>query len=181
MVGLSNGFFMALYMLLALRVMGLSPALVGVVVSVGGVSSLLGAAAAPYLSRRFAVLPLMALVLALGQGADFLIAAAPSAGRLGVSLLVLQQLLGDGFCTIYAIYAVSARQRLLAPSLLARGNGAFEVAAGVALPIGALIAGVAADHVGVQRAILMAGGLGVASTLALLFAAHHTPRRQSAA
>jgi hypothetical protein len=174
MVGLSNGFFMALYMLLALRVMGLSPAVVGLVVSVGGLSSFLGASAVPYLSRRIAL-------LALGQGADFLIAAAPSAGRFGVLLLVLQQFLGDGFCTIYAIHAVSVRQRLLEPSLLARGNGAFEVAAGVALPIGALIAGVAADHFGVQHAILLAGVLGVASTLALLFAADHTPTRRSPA
>jgi hypothetical protein len=181
MVGLSNGFFMALYMLLALRVMGLSPAVVGLVVSVGGLSSFLGASAVPYLSRRIALLPLMAVALALGQGADFLIAAAPSAGRFGVLLLVLQQFLGDGFCTIYAIHAVSVRQRLLEPSLLARGNGAFEVAAGVALPIGALIAGVAADHFGVQHAILLAGVLGVASTLALLFAADHTPTRRSPA
>jgi hypothetical protein len=169
MVGLSNGFFMALYMVLALRVMAISPAVIGLVVSVGGVSSLLGAAAAPHLGRRFALLPLMAATLMIGQGADFLIAAAPSAGRFGVPLLVLQQLLGDGFCTIYAIYAVSARQRLLDASLLARGNGAFQVAAGASLPVGALLAGVAADRFGVQHAIVMAGVLGVASTGALLF------------
>ena len=173
MVGLSNGFFMALYMLLALRVMGLSVLVVGLVVSVGGVSSLLGAVAAPYLSRRFSLLPLMAVVLALGQGADLLIAVAPSAGRFGVLLLVLQQLLGDGFCTVYEIYAVSARQRLLDRSVLARGNAAFQVAAGVALPAGALMAGIAADRFGVQHAILMAGVLGVASTLILLFARGH--------
>jgi hypothetical protein len=47
MVGLSNGFFMALYMLLALRVMGLSPAVVGLVVSVGAIPQPANCSAAP--------------------------------------------------------------------------------------------------------------------------------------
>ncbi len=168
LTSLSNGFFMALYMLLALRQLGLSPGAVGLIVSVGGISSLCAALLAPALTRRFALLPLLVSCLVLGQGADFLIAIAPSSGHFAPALLVGQQLLGDGFCTLYAIYAIAARQRLLDVGVLARSHGTFQIASGVAMPFGALIAGITATHLGIQVAMVIAGAVGVASALTLL-------------
>lgn len=168
LTSLSNGFFMALYMLLALRQLGLSPGVIGLIVSVGGISSLIAAVLAPALTRRFALLPLLASCLVLGQGADFLIAMAPSTGSFAPALLVGQQLLGDGFCTLYAIYALAARQRLLEVGVLARSHATFQIASGVAMPLGALIAGVTATYLGIQTAMVIAGAIGVASALTLL-------------
>jgi Na+/melibiose symporter-like transporter len=168
LTSISNGFFMALYMVLALREMALSPAAVGLIIGVGGLSSLAAALAAPQLARRMALLPLLITSLIIGQGADFFIVLAPSAGRLGPTFLIAQQFLGDGFCTLYAIYAVSARQRLLDLNVQARSNATFQIVSGFALPLGALIAGEMAKHVGIQISMLVAGLLGVVSAATLL-------------
>ena len=52
LVYLFGGFFLALYMLLTLRTLGLSPAVVGLVIGVGGVGAFAGALLAPALGRR---------------------------------------------------------------------------------------------------------------------------------
>jgi hypothetical protein len=165
---LSNGFFMALYMLIALRQMQLAPAVVGVVVAMGGVSSLAGALIAPAIGRRSNLLPILIGCLLVGQGADFLIAFAPSAGRFGLALLVLQQLLGDGLLTVYEIHAVSARQRLLDINTLARASGTFQVARGLAQPLGALLSAVVASVIGLQLAIGLAALIGMLGAVVLL-------------
>ena len=165
---LSGGFFMALYMLLTLRQMHLAPAVVGVVIAVGGAGALIGAIAAPALSRRFATSKLLIVCLIGGQAADFLIALAPSAKSFGLLLLVMQQLFGDGLLTIYEVHAVSARQRLLKVESMARANATFQVARGLALPLGALVSALVADLVGLQIAVAIAGVIGMLGAVALL-------------
>ena len=165
---LSNGFFMALYMLLTLRQMHLAPVVVGSVIAVGGAGALIGAVAAPRLSRYFSSSSLLMVCLIGGQAADFLIALAPSAGRFGLPLLITQQLLGDGLLAVYEVHAISARQRLLKVDVLARANATFQVAAGLALPVGALLSAVVADVLGIQSAIAIAALVGMLGATVLL-------------
>lgn len=51
--GFFMGFFASLYVLYAIKYLGLSPVLIGAVIALGGVGNILGAAMAPRITRRF--------------------------------------------------------------------------------------------------------------------------------
>jgi MFS family permease len=158
---LFGGFFLALYMLLVLRTLGLPPTVVGLVIGVGGIGAFAGALLAPALGRRLGTGAAMVLALALGQGAVLLIPLAVHARALAVPLLVLQQLVGDACLAAYAVHAVSLRQRMLPAELLGRASAAAHATTGGALALGALLAGPVAAAFGPTAAawIGACGGL----------------------
>jgi MFS family permease len=156
---LFGGFFLALYMVMTLQTLGLSPATVGLIISAGGVGSFGGALLSPWLGRRLGAGPAMLIGLAVGQVGNLLPALALAHPATAVPLLVGQQLIGDAFMTAFMIQSVSLRQRILPASVLGRANAAFHVIIGVALPLGALAAGPLAEAIGV-RATIWIGALG---------------------
>ncbi|HEX9936923.1 MAG TPA: MFS transporter, partial [Longimicrobium sp.] len=166
---LFGGFFMALYMVLALETLRLSPAVVGVVIGVGGVGSFAGALLAERLGRARRTGAAMVAALAVGQAAVLLVPLAAGAGWLAIPLLVAQQLVGDACLTAYEIHALSLRQRVLPDAVLGRANAAFHVVTGVALPAGALIAGPLAIVAGVAPAMWV-GACGALLAVPILLA-----------
>ena len=164
---LFGGFYLALYMVLALETLRLSPAAAGLVIGVGGVGAFAGALLAAPLGRRLGTGPPLAVSLAVGQPANLLVPLAAQAVHLAIPLLVAQQLLGDAFLGAYLIHAVSLRQRVLPAAVLGRANAVFHVATGLLLPAGALLAGPLADALGVPGALWIGacGGLLAAAVL----------------
>lgn len=156
---LFGGFFLALYMVLALETLRLSPAAAGLVIGVGGVGAFAGALLAAPLGRALGTRRALAASLAAGQAANLLVPLAAHAGPLAVPLLVAQQLVGDAFLGAFAIHAVSLRQRELPDAVLGRASAAFHVTTGALLPAGALLAGLLADALGVP-AVLWIGAIG---------------------
>jgi MFS family permease len=158
---LFGGFFLALYMVLALETLGLSPAAAGLVISAGGVGAFAGALLAAPLGRALGTGPTLAVSLAVGQASCLLIPLSAYAGGLAVPLLVAQQLVGDAFLAAYAVHSVSLRQRELPGSVLGRANAAFHVATGLMLPAGALLAGPLAGALGIPATLWIGacGGL----------------------
>ncbi|HEX5726731.1 MAG TPA: MFS transporter [Longimicrobiaceae bacterium] len=162
-----GGFWLGLYMLLALDTLGLSPATAGVVISVGGVGALAGALLAEPLARRAGMGRAMAVSLAIGAAANLFIPLALANGSVAVPLLVLQQLIGDTFLGAYLIHSLSLRQRVLPPEVLGRANATFHVVTGLVLPAGALVAGPLAEAAGMSATAWIAacGGLLAAPVL----------------
>ncbi len=158
---LFGGFFMALYMVLALETLRLSPAVVGLVISTGGIGAFAGALLAGALGRARRAGAALVVSLAVGQGAVLFVPLAAHAGRLAIACLLAQQLLGDAFAGAYRIHALSLRQRVLPAAVLGRANATFHVVTGIALPAGALIAGPLAGAIGVAPAVWVGacGGL----------------------
>jgi hypothetical protein len=74
-------------------------------------------------------------------------------------LLVVQQIAGDSMLMVYAVCAVSLRQRELPGGVLGRANATFSVLSGAALPIGALAAGWTAEAIGLAP-VLWIGAIG---------------------
>ncbi|HEU4882372.1 MAG TPA: MFS transporter [Longimicrobium sp.] len=144
-----GGFFLALYMIMALETLHLSPATLGLIIGVGGVGAFAGALMAAPLGRKLGTGPAMALSLAAGASANLLIALAAGAGKLAVPLLVIHQLVGDAFLGAYLIHSLSLRQRVLPQAVLGRANAAFHAVAGLMLPAGALLAGPLASAIGI--------------------------------
>jgi MFS family permease len=156
-----GGFFLALYMIMALETLRLSPAAVGLIIGVGGVGAFAGALIAAPLGRRLGTGPAIAVSLAIGQSANLLIALAVGAGTLAVPLLVIHQLIGDAFLGAYLVHALSLRQRVLPPAVLGRANAAFHAVTGLMLPAGALVAGPLAGAIGMAPTLWIGacGGL----------------------
>lgn len=156
-----GGFFLALYMLMALEALRLSPAALGVIIGVGGVGAFAGALIAAPLGRRLGAGPAMGVSLAVGQSSNLLIALAVGAGTLAVPLLVIHQLVGDAFLGAYLVHAISLRQRVLPPAVLGRANASFHAVTGLMLPAGALVAGPLASAIGMAPTLWIGacGGL----------------------
>lgn len=167
--GLFAGFFSAIYMLFALRTLGLSEATVGVIIGVGGVSALAGAFVAAPLSRWLGYGRAVVLCLGGWTLASAFIPAAEGQNALAVPFLVLQQLIGDGFLAAFFILTVSIRQTALDLDVQARAGATFQAVEGLALPVGALIAGPLAEIVGPGAVLWIAIGGALVPLLILSF------------
>jgi MFS family permease len=84
-----------------------------------------------------------------------------------VTCLVGHQLPGDALLTSYYGLATSLRQAILPQEILRRANATFQVAAGVLLRLGALIAGPIATAAGVRAALWIGAVIGLAAPLIL--------------
>ncbi|MGH8178777.1 MAG: MFS transporter [Steroidobacter sp.] len=162
-----GGFFLALYMLFALRNLGFTAAGVGLIISVGGVGAFVGAMIAQPLGRIAGVGGALAISMLVGQGANALVPLAAHFPQFATALLIGQQLIGDAFLSAYVIHSVSLRQRELPEGVLGRANASFHVVTGLMLPAGALIAGPLGNAVGVSNALWIGvcGGLLAAPVL----------------
>ncbi|MHB9059256.1 MAG: MFS transporter [Bacillota bacterium] len=155
---LFSGAFGALIMLFVSRDLGLRPALMGVLFSVGGASSLLGALLAQPVVRRFglgrtlvamaAVWTVAALAVPLAHGPLIMVSA----------FLVTQQLLGDGCLTIYLITATSLRQAEAKPAFLGRVNAGFNFVQGGSTLLGAVAGGLLGSAIGLRPTLFLAAG-----------------------
>lgn len=155
-----GGFFLALYMIVALETLGLSPASVGLIISVGGIGAFAGATLAKPLARLAGTGRAMVIALAVGQASALLIPLSlqvPSG--LTIPLLLVHQLVGDAFVTAFVVHMISLRQRTLPHDVLGRANATFHVATGLMLAVGALVAGPLAGAIGVMPAMWI-GALG---------------------
>jgi predicted MFS family arabinose efflux permease len=154
-----GGFFMALYMVLTLQALALSPAMVGLVIGVGGIGGLAGALLAAPLRRWMGATQALLLCMALGEAAGLLVPWSLHAGTLAVPVLIVHQFIGDALLTMFLIQAVSLRQQILPSGVLGRASASFHVVTGALLPAGALVAGPLATVVGLP-ATLWVGAIG---------------------
>jgi MFS family permease len=153
------GFITSIYMVFAIRELKLTPALLGIVISIGGFSSLFGA----WINER--------LVRTLGFGRTLILAAAatglpallPALARGPVAVCAAFLAAGQVFdmtWTISNINEVSLRQAVAPAAVLGRVNSAMLMLFRGLLPAGALAGGILAQHAG-MRISMLTGALGV--------------------
>ena len=163
----AGSFYGVLYTLYLIEDLHLSPLLLGIVVSAGGVGSLIGSLFAARAIARFGIGP--ALVWS-AVGASILGVLTPLAQGpllLATLMVFIPQLVGDGLQTIEGVAELSLIQGVIPDRILGRVNATLEVFShGVAYPIGALGAAVVAEAIGVRGGIAL-GWAGMA--LSILF------------
>jgi predicted MFS family arabinose efflux permease len=160
-----HGFLGALYILFAIDVLGLRPAILGLVIATGGAGAMAGAFLAPRLARQLSVgTTLWAASGAYGLSL-FLIPLAGLLPHIAVALLITTQLFGDMVFTVYTVNEVSVRQRLAPSAILGRINAAMQLLARGVYPIGALLGGGLATRFGVPTTLTLAAGGLLLSTL----------------
>ncbi len=169
-----GAFFGALYLWYGLRLLGLSPALVGLTVGAGGIGALLGTLAARRLIGALgfgrglvwsvAASALLSLLIPLARGPVWTAAA----------LLIVAQVLGDVALTLFFIGERSLRQAVTEDGRLGRVNAAFQFMNGGAHSLGLLAGGLLGQTLGVRPALYLAVG---GSLLAALWLSRSPVRR----
>jgi predicted MFS family arabinose efflux permease len=176
----SGAFYGVLYSLYLLETLHLDPFLLGIVISAGGVGSLVGSV---FASRIVSAIGIGPAILWMAAGASTIGVLTPLAsGPVFVATLMvfLPQLIGDGLQTIEGVAEISLVQGLVPDRILGRTNATLEVVShGVGYPIGALVAAFIAEAIGVRGAIAVGWAGMAASLLFLIFSP--LPRVRSAA
>jgi len=104
----------------------------------------------------------------LGGLAQLFIPLAPAESLAGASFLVVSQLLGDGFITIYSITETSLRQRAVPVEALGRTAAVRTMAGSIVAPLGMVLGALLAEYVGIRGAVwIFVGGL-IASSVPLI-------------
>jgi MFS family permease len=139
------------------RTLQLPPALIGVVIAVGSVTVMVGAAFTTRFSRAVGSVRIVWLSLALTAPVSLLGAfAQPGWWTL---LIVLGIAAGEFGQIVYAITQVSVRQQVCPDRILGRVNATMQVVVMGLFPLGALLGGVLGDAIGPRWTLIVAGAL----------------------
>lgn len=176
--GTSNffgGAFAALYGLFLIRELAVTPALYGVLVTFGGIGAFVGAFAASRLVRRIGLGRTLIGAVLLSGAASLLTPLAGGPRIVTIAMLMASQLVGDFGREIYFINAVSLRQSIIPNHLLGRVNASAQFLTEGIWPLGAILAGLLGETIGMRYTLLIGAGLGfLLSSAWLLF----SPLRQ---
>ena len=156
-------FIGTLYALYVVRVLHLTPVILGLLIATGGLSALLGAGLAEQVARRIGMGLSVSSALFLYGVTGLLTPLAYGPIIAIVVLLFTSQLLGDTFSSIYSITEISLRQALVPQHILGRVNASILFLTRSTLPVSALLAGILAQYIGIRFTILI-GVLGVISS-----------------
>jgi MFS family permease len=164
----AGSFYGVLYTIYLIQDLRLTPLLLGVVVSAGGVGSLVGSFLA---SRVIARLGFGPALIWTATGASVVGVLTPLAGgpvMLATLMVFVPQLIGDGLQTIEGVAELSLIQGVIPDRILGRVNATLEVFShGIAYPLGALLAATLAGWIGVRGGIAI-GWAGMAVSILLL-------------
>lgn len=139
--------------ILILRILGFSPAVLGIIFGIGSVGGLLGALATPWITKRIGEGTAVSLS-ALAMGAAIL--TVPLAGMFPSAALPL--LIGGAFLEsflvlVYNITQVTMRQRLTPARLLGRMNASIRFVVWGVMPIASIVSGILGTVIGVLPTI----------------------------
>jgi MFS family permease len=158
-IRLAGGAFGAMYMLFAVRNLGLSPTAAGIIAGCGGLGSVAGSMLAEPALRRFGAKTTLIVGFALGGAFQGLVPLAHgTAFRAGLFLLTAQ-IIGDALMTMAFVNDVSLRQMLVPDRLLGRVSATANVLGVLAMPVGAVAGGII-GQLASPRGALAAGAIG---------------------
>jgi Na+/melibiose symporter-like transporter len=155
----------AIFLVFAVRELGLSPGVIGLVFSVGSAGSLLAAFSAIRVSRRLGIGPTTIAAGLLWGPTIFLVAFAP-AGNAAIPFIAVAVFVGGLSIVTYNIVQVSYRQAICPPRLQGRMNSVMRFIVWGTIPVGALVGGALGSWVGLRETIAI-GGIG--GSLAVLW------------
>jgi predicted MFS family arabinose efflux permease len=158
-----GNFFASLYAVFGIRVLGMTPALLGLAVAAGGAGGLIGSLLAERVTARFGIGRAIIGTLVIGAVVGWLTPLASGPVFVATMFLVTSQFLGDGVGSVFQIATLSVRQAVTPDGLLGRVNGGmYLISAGIG-PLGALFGGYLGGTLGVRETLALAvlgGSLG---------------------
>jgi MFS family permease len=152
-----------LTVLYASRTLGLSPAVIGLAFGVGSVGALLGAVAAPAVSRRLGVGPTIAVGSVLFPAPIALMAAAGGPVWLRAGVLATAEFLSCVGIMLFDVNLNVLNVAVTPDGMRARVAGAYSTVNYGVRPLGALLGGVLATELGLRSTLLIAAAGGTLS------------------
>ncbi len=168
-VGVSNVFvtmLFAIYLVYAVRVLGLDATTIGLIFSVGSLGSLVGALTATRVARIFGIGPGLIAVATAGGFGLLLIPLATA--DLVIPFLVVANLLWGFFVMNYFVNAISLIQAITPDHLLGRTNASRRFLVQGVIPVGALVGGTLGSVLGLRPTIAI-GAVGASLAVLPLF------------
>ncbi len=147
----------AVYLVFAVRTLGLRPGVIGLVFTVSSIGYLVGALLANRLSRRFGVGPTI-IIGAAGSVSLLLLAVAPESNP--IPFLIAAQAISGMGVPIYNITQVSFRQAITPERIQGRMNSVMRFIVWGVMPLGALLGGALGSWVSLRFAIWV-GAIGM--------------------
>jgi MFS family permease len=164
----AGSFYGVLYTIYLVEELQLSPFLLGVVISAGGVGALVGSLFAARVIRRLGLGPALIWTAIGASVIGVLTPLAQGPVLVAAAMVFIPQLVGDGLQTIESVAETSLIQGLVPDRVLGRVNATLETFShGIAYPLGALLAAALAGVIGVRGGIAI-GWAGMAFSLLLL-------------
>lgn len=152
-----------------LRIIGLTPAQMGLVFSFGAAGGLIGATVTARLAARLGegrLIPLSAIVFTVGLLPTPLAVLLPPTGAF--ILLAASTALGSFGVLVYNITQVTFRQRITPTRLLGRMNASIRFCVWGVMPIGALVAGWLGSVLGTVPTLWVGTAIAVVSVLPMV-------------
>lgn len=171
-----GSFFAVLYSIYVVRDLGLSPAVLGMLIACGGIGALPGAMLAGWLARRYGPGRVMSAALIVTA---FNCLTVPLAGGTAFTaglILLLNQIVGDGAYTIYSVNETTLRQMLVPEHMLGRANASIAFVGQVLSLLGALVCGLIAGVIGARWSL----GIAVTGMFVVLIWTALSPLRRVA-
>ncbi|HEU0304651.1 MAG TPA: MFS transporter [Gaiellaceae bacterium] len=157
----ANGAF-AVYLVYAVRTLGLSPAAIGVIFSLGNIGWLVGALVAGRLSARLGVGRTIVFTGLVAAPALMLVPAAPKSAP--IPFLIAAGVINSFGLVIWRIAQVSLRQAITPDRMLGRVNAVSRFVMWGTIPLGTLLGGALGSTIGL-RTTLWLGTIGASFTV----------------
>jgi MFS family permease len=169
-VALANFFdslLFSIFLVFAVRELGLSPATIGLIGSLGNIGFLIGAIMAPRLASRFGTGPIQIGVAATSNFSLLLIPLA--SGDIAIPMLVASELI-FGFCVVvYNVSVISLQQAITPDRMLGRMNASRRFVVWGVIPFGMLLGGALGSSIGL-RETMWVGAIGASMCFIVLLA-----------
>lgn len=157
---------MAVFLLYAVGRLDITPAVIGVVFSVGSVGFVVGAALTERLGRRLGVGPTMVLAAAVSGAGFLLVPLAPV--DTAVPFFIVAMLLESVGVAVYNVIQVSLRQTVTPQRMQGRMNATMRFVVWGVMPLGSILGGLLGRAFGLRAALWISGVGGTVSVLPLL-------------
>ncbi|MCB8963356.1 MAG: MFS transporter [Ardenticatenales bacterium] len=153
-----GNFIGATYTLFVIRELGLSPTWLGIIVGSGGIGAVAGALLVGRLAGRFHLGRFLLVSAGVHALLVALIPLASGPAWRAALILIIGQIGGDVFHTLFEINSLTLRQRVTPAQLLGRTGSVFQFSANVAMMLGLLVGGGLATWLSLRAALWLAFG-----------------------
>ena len=151
-----------LFLLFAVAELGMSPSLIGLVISSGAVGALIGAMLAGRVAGWLGVGPAIVWAVVLESAVMLPIGFVTGTNWLVVPILIAVHVVNGCFVTMSSVHALAYRQAVAPERLLGRITAGYRFISYGAIPIGALLGGLVGEWLG-PRIGLVLGSVGLLS------------------
>lgn len=149
--------FMTVFLVFAVRSLGMTPDVIGLCISLGSVGAIAGSITAAGVGRLLRPATVLIAAMGLASAGPLLVPLATGDNWRSVALIVLSFCCYGFGLAVYNTHSISERQRRVESAGLGRASAAFRTLVFGALPLGAAAGGILAEALGNRTTLTVLG------------------------